>query len=77
MHDIQFSSLKKKKKGFAERERVMFCRDIYIKTFLFTVPPKKPVIVDESGVEAGSFVGLYPEGSTVQISCEVTGGKQQ
>ena len=42
---------------------------------IISVPPKRPVIVDEAGVEAENFVGPYPEGSTVQISCEVSGGK--
>jgi len=39
------------------------------------VPPTPPVIVNEAGREATSQLGPYPEGATVQISCEVSGGR--
>ena len=41
----------------------------------FSVPPEAPVIVNEAGREATSQLGPYDEGSSVQISCEVSGGK--
>ena len=41
----------------------------------FSVPPRPPIIVNESGRESGSFLGPYPEGTTVRASCEVSGGK--
>ena len=47
-----------------------------IKIFtILAVPPKSPVIVNEAGREATSQLGPYNEGSTVQISCEVSEGK--
>ena len=42
---------------------------------ILSVPPKSPVIVNEAGREATSQLGPYNEGSTVQISCEVSEGK--
>ena len=45
-------------------------------SFTFSVPPKDPVIVDESGIEASATIGPYAEGSTVEVSCEVSGGKR-
>ena len=41
----------------------------------FSVPPNPPVIVNEAGREATSQLGPYPEGATIQISCEVRGGE--
>ena len=43
--------------------------------FISLVPPKRPVIVDESGVEASTTIGPYAEGVSVEVSCEVSGGK--
>ena len=42
---------------------------------VFAVPPRGPVIVDESGREATATVGPFEEGSEPQISCEVRGGE--
>jgi hypothetical protein len=46
-------------------------RDFY---YFFAVTPQSPVIVNEAGREATSQLGPYVEGSTVQVSCEVSGG---
>ena len=44
--------------------------------FLYTlVPPKPPVIVDDFGREASATIGPYAEGRSVEVSCEVSGGK--
>ena len=50
-------------------------KNIYFIYTIFAVPPKSPVIVNEAGREATSQLGPYNEGSTVQISCEVSEGK--
>ena len=42
-----------------------------------SVPPEAPVIVNEAGREATSQLGPYDEGSSVQISCEVSGGNRK
>lgn len=47
---------------------LLFCLNI-------TVPPKDPVIIDESGKEVSHFVGPYMEGSALTLHCEVRGGK--
>nr|XP_040572562.1 synaptogenesis protein syg-2-like [Lepeophtheirus salmonis] len=39
------------------------------------VPPSNPVIVNESGREVTQFLGPYTEGSSVRVSCELTGGR--
>ena len=55
-----------------DRHRQMVLIALFV---LFLVPPRPPVIVNESGRESGSFLGPYPEGTTVRTSCEVSGGK--
>ncbi len=42
---------------------------------LFLVSPRSPVIVNEAGREATSQLGPYIEASTVEVSCEVSGGE--
>ncbi|XP_059086833.1 uncharacterized protein LOC131883387 [Tigriopus californicus] len=39
------------------------------------VPPKVPVIVDETGHEAESYIGPYVEEASIPVACEVRGGK--
>ena len=43
--------------------------------FILLVPPKRPVIVDESGIEASTTIGPYAAGVSVEVSFEVSGGK--
>lgn len=57
--------------------RCWFARTVNIHFFLFLVPPKRPVIVDESGIEASTTIGPYAEGVSVEVSCEVSGGKSK
>ncbi|TRY72468.1 hypothetical protein TCAL_04760 [Tigriopus californicus] len=38
------------------------------------VPPKVPVIVDETGHEAESYIGPYVEEASIPVACEVRGG---
>ena len=44
-------------------------------SFCTLVPPKTPVIVDDFGREASATIGPYAEGRSVEVSCEVSGGK--
>ena len=56
-------------------DTVLVCTNRKYPFFLFLVPPKRPVIVDESGIEASTTIGPYAEGVSVEVSCEVSGGK--
>jgi len=43
--------------------------------FIFAVPPKKVVVMDERGLELNSLrIGPYPEGSSMRLTCVSTGG---
>lgn len=42
---------------------------------LFTVPPDRISIKDDTGVERSTVVGPYAEGDIITLSCEVFGGK--
>ena len=46
-------------------------------SYLLTVPPKPPSIIDETGrlVAPGTAVGPYMEGDTVVLKCITVGGK--
>ena len=46
-------------------------------SYLLTVPPKPPSIIDETGrlVAPGTAVGPYMEGDTVVLKCIVLEGK--
>lgn len=50
---------------------------IYISTVyhIFTVPPDRISIKDDTGVERSTVVGPYAEGDIITLSCEVFGGK--
>lgn len=41
----------------------------------FSVPPDRISVKDESGAERTSVVGPYSEGDTINLYCEVFGGK--
>jgi len=41
------------------------------------VPPVEAVILDEKGVRAGESVTGYHEGSTLVLTCDILGGKQE
>ena len=56
-------------------DTVLVCTNRKYPFFSFLVPPKRPVIVDESGIEASTTIGPYAEGVSVEVSCEVSGGK--
>ncbi|OXA61211.1 Nephrin [Folsomia candida] len=47
---------------------------IIVFIFYIPVPPKDPVIVDETGSERTIFVGPYTEGSALTLHCLVEGG---
>ena len=50
--------------------------NIYFISFL--VPPSKAIIMDERGMEVrGSKVGPVLEGSTLILTCDIIGGKNQ
>lgn len=42
---------------------------------IFTVPPDRISIKDDTGVERSTVVGPYAEGDIITLSCEVFGGK--
>ncbi len=41
------------------------------------VPPAEAVILDEKGVVAGDTVAGYHEGSTLVLTCDIIGGREQ
>ncbi len=43
---------------------------------LFSVPPNKPTIFDESGREVRDLIGPYLEGDTIVLKCIASGGKK-
>ena len=44
---------------------------------LFSVPPERISIRDESNSERSTVVGPYSEGDTMKLKCDVYGGKPQ
>jgi hypothetical protein len=44
-------------------------------SFLFSVPPERISIRDESNSERNSVVGPYSEGDTMKLKCDVFGGR--
>lgn len=48
---------------------------IHLNCLRFSVPPDRISIKDESGAERTSVVGPYSEGDTINLYCEVFGGK--
>lgn len=48
---------------------------VHLNCLRFSVPPDRISIKDESGAERTSVVGPYSEGDTINLYCEVFGGK--
>lgn len=42
---------------------------------IFTVPPQKIIITNESGTQLTSVVGPFAEGASFTLRCDVFGGK--
>ena len=51
--------------------------DSAIKLLFFSVPPQKPLIMDERGrqVEGEMGIGPFREGDSLTLECHVSGGK--
>ena len=66
MHDLQIHN-----------DANQFFPTLIILSLIFSVPPQKPLIVDDRGrtVEGEMGIGPFREGESLSLECNVPGGK--